>query len=235
MPEKPRLKKNDYWMIQHFKGWFVKTNQDCFNPDAATLMDFNTDQTEGTAFFYALPFSTKTALIEYTLFSKHVLEDVVYEEALKQYVEKQLKITNYTIEEKEFGVIPMTNHAFPKRDHNIINIGTAGRQTKGSSGYTFKFIQKHSKALVDSLVKYNHPFSAPSVSSRFRFYDSILLNILSKNKLKGSDIFMSMFQKNNAEQVLKFLDNETSISEELKIISSLPVVPFTKAALNHIL
>ncbi|MGI8597740.1 MAG: lycopene cyclase family protein [Chitinophagaceae bacterium] len=235
MPEKPRLKKNDYWMIQHFKGWFVKTNQDCFNPDAATLMDFNTDQTEGTAFFYALPFSTKTALIEYTLFSKDVQEDVVYEEALKQYVEKQLKITEYIIEEKEFGVIPMTNHAFPKRDHNIINIGTAGGQTKGSSGYTFKFIQKHSKAIVDSLVKYNHPFSAPPVSSRFRFYDSILLNILSKNKLKGSDIFMRMFQKNNAQRVLKFLDNESSISEELKIIYSLPVVPFTKAALNHIL
>jgi lycopene beta-cyclase len=198
-------------------------------------MDFNTDQTEGTAFFYALPFSTKTALIEYTLFSKHVLEDVVYEEALKQYVENQLKITNYTIEEKEFGVIPMTNHAFPKRDHNIINIGTAGGQTKGSSGYTFKFIQKHSKAIVDSLVKYNHPFSAPPVSSRFRFYDSVLLHILSKKKLKGSEIFMRMFLKNKPQQVFKFLDNESTVAEDISIISTLPTMPFAKAAINHLL
>ena len=235
MPEKFSLKKNDYWMLQHFKGWFIKTEEDCFDPDAATLMDFDTDQTEGTAFFYALPFSTKNALIEYTLFSKDQLDDVVYEAALKNYVEKKLRIIKYIVEEKEFGIIPMTNHAFSKSNHNIINIGTAGGQTKGSSGYTFKFIQKHSKAITDSLIQYGNPFSAQTFSSRFRFYDSVLLYILSKKQLKGSEIFMRMFQKNKPQQVLKFLDNETSPLEDLAVISTLPTLPFAKAAKDHLL
>jgi lycopene beta-cyclase len=235
MFEKPLLKKNDYWMLQHFKGWFIHTEEDSFDPGAATLMDFDTDQTEGTAFFYKLPFSTKTALIEYTLFSTKLLEDVAYENALKNYVEQKLNITNYKVEEKEFGVIPMTNYNFQKRDQNIINIGTAGGQTKGSSGYTFKFIQKYSKAIVDSLIKYNHPFSAKTFSTRFRFYDSVLLHILSKKQLKGADIFIRMFQKNKPQQVLKFLDNESTLKEDLKIITTLPTIPFAKAALNHLL
>jgi lycopene beta-cyclase len=235
MIKKPLLKKNDYWMLQHFKGWLIHTEEDCFDPASATLMDFDTDQTEGTAFFYALPFSTKSALIEYTLFSNKLLEDVAYEEALKDYVENKLQITRYTIEEKEFGVIPMTNHSFSKRAQNIINIGTAGGQTKGSSGYTFKFIQKQSKAIVESLISDNNPFSAKTFSSRFQFYDSVLLHILNKKQLKGADIFMRMFQKNKPQKVLKFLDNESTITEDLSIISSLPTIPFAKAALYHLL
>jgi lycopene beta-cyclase len=235
MIEKPLLKKNDYWMLQHFKGWFIHTEEDYFDPAAATLMDFDTDQAEGTAFFYALPFTAKTALVEYTLFSNKLLEDVAYEEALKDYVENKLKVSGYTIEEKEFGIIPMTNHAFTKKDQNIINIGTAGGQTKGSSGYTFKFIQKQSKAIVESLIQHGHPFAASSFPSRFRFYDSVLLHILNKKQLKGADIFMRMFHKNKPQQVLKFLDNESTLKEDLSIISTLPTMPFAKAAINHFL
>jgi hypothetical protein len=42
-----------------------------------------------------------------------------------------------------------------------------------------------------------------------------------------------LFKKNKATQVFKFLDNETSLAEELKIISTLPTMPFLKAALKQ--
>jgi len=32
--------------------------------------------------------------------------------------------------------------------------------------------------------------------------------------------------------VLKFLDNETSVQEELRIISTLPTIPFLKSAVS---
>ena len=47
----------------------------------------------------------------------------------------------------------MTNYKFSKGENRIINIGTAGGQTKGSSGYTFQFIQKHSEKIIDALVQ----------------------------------------------------------------------------------
>ncbi|MBD0367843.1 MAG: lycopene cyclase, partial [Flavisolibacter sp.] len=123
---KPELRKNHYWLLQHFKGWLIKTAEPAFDPSVATLMDFRTDQSKGTTFFYVLPFSATEALVEYTLFSEKVLSDDAYEEALKEYIEGQLKIKTYEVKEKEFGIIPMTNFSFPQRQSNIINIGTAG-------------------------------------------------------------------------------------------------------------
>lgn len=231
---KPQLSARQCWLLQHFKGWYIKTEQPVFNSAIGTLMDFRTSQEQGATFFYVLPFSPTEALVEYTLFSDKLLESQIYDAALRQYISIKVGITDYQIIEAEYGVIPMTNYKFSKRQGNIVNIGTAGGQTKASSGYTFQFIQKKSRALVDSLIQYGHPFNAPSDSSRFHFYDSVLLNILHKRTLQGAAIFTELFKKNKASKVFAFLDNETTLADELKIISTLPTLPFTKAALQHL-
>ncbi|MBD0278581.1 MAG: lycopene cyclase, partial [Flavisolibacter sp.] len=66
------------------------------------------------------------------------------------------------------------------------------------------------------------------------FYDSVLLHILQHRQLPGAAIFTDLFKKNAPQKVLQFLDNETSLVEELRIISTLPTLPFAKAALQHI-
>ncbi len=231
---KPSLQKGDIWMLQHFKGWFIHTNDPVFDAQSATLMDFKTNQSSGTTFFYVLPFSPTSALIEYTLFSDNVLGDDVYEQALQDYVAALPGIKSYQVEEKEFGVIPMTNFSFTPTQNNIINLGTAGGQTKGSSGYTFQFIQKHSAALVANLEKLGHPFLQTSSSKRFHFYDSVLLNVLQKKYLSGSQIFTHLFKKNKATALFKFLDNETTLAEDISILKSLPSLPFIKAAIRHL-
>ena len=232
--KKPNLRSNQYWLLQHFKGWFIETVEPVFDAGSATLMDFRTGQEKGTAFFYVLPFSAKTALIEYTLFSTKLLAENEYEKALKNYTELQLKIKNYTILKIEFGMIPMTNYSFASAKNNIINIGTAGGQTKASSGYTFSFIQKHSMDIVKGLSESSNPTAYFKKTKRFGFYDSILLHILYHQKLKGEEIFERLFDKNKAALVFKFLDNETSLAEEITIINSLPALPFMKAAMKQI-
>lgn len=231
--EKPALKRGQYWLLQHFKGWTIETEQPVFNPEEATLMDFRTDQRHGTTFVYVMPFSRTRALVEYTLFTNDLLVSSEYDEGLKEYMREHLKGCSYKVEEEESGIIPMTNYKFPASNGNIINIGTAGGQTKASSGYTFRFIQKHSAAIVGQLLKTNHP-SATTGAGRFQFYDSTLLHILHHNKLAGHSIFTHLFQKNKPQQVLRFLDNESSLKDELKIISSLPTLPFLKAALKQL-
>jgi lycopene beta-cyclase len=231
--DKPVLKKKEYYLLQHFKGWMIETEKPVFNPGEATLMDFRTDQQHGTTFVYVMPFSETKALVEYTLFSEKILELFQYEEGLKEYITKHLRIDSYKIIETEFGVIPMTNHRFPANEGNIINIGSAGGQTKGSSGYTFRFIQKNSAEMTERLSQGKHP-ADKSVKGKYHFYDSVLLNILHNKKLSGKEIFSDLFQKNKPQQVLRFLDNESSLSDELKIISSLPTWPFLKAALKQL-
>jgi lycopene beta-cyclase len=232
--DKPQFQKNDVWMLQHFKGWIIDAHENAFEAEVGTLMDFRIDQGFGTAFCYVLPFNSKQALVEYTLFSQELLQQDQYDEGLKNYVQDILKISSYRIIETEFGVIPMTNYQFQAHKNNLVNIGTAGGQTKGSSGYTFNFIQKHSKAIVDSLLETGNPFVKQD-PKRFNFYDSVLLKVLKDGAVPGKDIFTDLFKKNSVDKVFKFLDNETSLAEEMKIISTLPTLPFLKAGISQVI
>jgi lycopene beta-cyclase len=231
--EKPQLNKKEYYLLQHFKGQIIETAKPVFSSNAATFMDFRVHQQYGTSFVYVMPFTETKALVEYTLFTQELLQPEQYKDELKQYINEFLQTGSYTVTDEEFGIIPMTNHKFAVHTNNIIHIGTAGGQTKASSGYTFRFIQKHAAAITAGLVKNNNPFIKQS-SKRFEFYDSVLLNILNHNKLPGDEIFTDLFKKNKPQQVLRFLDNETSLAEEIKIFSTLPTLPFLKSAIKQL-
>lgn len=218
---------------QHFIGWFIKSKEAVFTPNCATFMDFSVEQKGNTRFMYVLPTSENEALLEYTLFSKNLLSKEEYEAEIQKYIEN-LGITEYEIIVKEQGNIPMTCYPFWKHNtKNIINIGSAGGWTKASTGYTFKNASKKSKALVQFL-KSESDFRKFHKRDKFWFYDLLLLDILgSKNEL-GSKIFSSMFKEGDSSVIFKFLDEETSFSEDLQVIWRCPKMLFIKALLGRI-
>lgn len=231
---KPLVKQpHKHYLLQHFMGWVIRTDKPAFDPSAATLMDFRVGQIHGTSFVYTLPLSTNTALVEYTLFSKATLPEAEYEQALRQYITRNVACEKYEILETEYGIIPMTNHRFPQQEQRIVYVGGAGGQTKASTGYTFRFIQQQSSEIVAALeqgkTKLTH-----KPSSRFHFYDSILLHILSEDELDGKAIFSRLFRRNTPAQVLKFLDNDTSLWEDLKLVMTLQKRTFLKAAMKEL-
>ena len=69
---------------------------------------------------------------------------------------------------------------------------------------------------------------------RFNLYDSILLNVLQNKKMSGDKIFAQLFKNNSVQSILKFLDNETSLKEELKIMNSVSLKTFLPAAIKEI-
>ena len=228
-------RKDAIYLLQHFKGWLIECDNDHFDPARATLMDFRVDQHRGTTFGYVLPLTSRKALVEYTLFTDKVLGQDEYDVELKNYLSEILGIKNYKVIDQEFGVIPMTNEKFLFYDKNgIFNIGSAGGQTKASSGYTFQFIQKQADSIVDCLLNGKELAWIRNDPGRFRFYDSVLLRILKNNSYPGHEIFTRMFLRNPADRILRFLDNESTFKEELKLITSLPTIPFLKSALKQV-
>lgn len=229
------LEKNIVVLLQHFKGWLIETETEAFDERIATFMDFRISQEKGTAFVYVLPVAKNRALIEYTLFSEKVLNADEYDHALNVYISNQLKINAYKLLHTESGVIPMTNYAFPKGEGRIINIGSAAGQIKGSSGYSFQFIQKHSAKIMDALVKGEDPLQLSSVlEKRFHLYDAALLNVLKHKKISGDTLFAQLFKNNSPQAVFKFLDNETNLKEELKIMNSVPLKVFLPATIKQV-
>ena len=231
----PMKQKNAHHLLQHFKGWIIETAEDAFDLHACTLMDFRVGQQHGTTFVYVMPLTKRKALVEYTLFTEQLLKDDQYVDGLKNYIKDFLKGVAYTIEEEEFGIIPMTSAQFKREEGNTIFIGTAGGQTKASSGFTFMFIQKQSVLIVDRLKKTGKPFYHPTkMQQRYNWFDKVLLNVLIKRRVPGDIVFKKLFQKNPIDRIFRFLDNETQLHEELRLIATLPTFPFLQAGMEEI-
>ncbi|SHG75823.1 lycopene cyclase family protein [Flagellimonas flava] len=227
--------QNKYPLLQqHFLGWFVKTKETVFQPEEATFMDFSIPQKGNTRFMYVLPFSETEALLEYTLFSETLLEKSEYENAIKDYIQHKLGGVGYEILEVEQGSIPMTCYPFHhKNSERIFHLGIAGGWAKPSTGFTFYNTHRNVKQLVATL-KQGSSLKRFYRRDRFWFYDLLLLDILYEKNHLGGAIFESMFKKRKASLILKFLGNETSFWEDLKIISACPKKPFLRALLRRL-
>ena len=221
------------YLKQHFVGWFIKSKEAVFNTDCATFMDFSINQKGNTRFMYVLPASPTEALIEYTLFSKDLLSKEAYESEIEDYIQK-LGITSYEIVEKEKGNIPMTSYPFWKHNtKNIIHIGSAGGWTKASTGYTFKSATKKSKALVRFLTT-ESDFRKFHKKDKFWFYDLLFLDVLNRRNDLGWTIFSALFKKGNPGLIFRFLDEETSFTEDLKVVWKCPKGLFISALTGRV-
>ena len=229
--EKDFFEKNDGFikLLQPFKGWIIKTEKPVFDTSSFVMMDFRLRWKNRTSFTYVLPISATEAMIEFTLFNTHTLASEDFDKKLKQYISEILKVEKYKILEEETGVIPMTDFPFHQKNNSTLTkIGTAGGWVKPSSGYAFKNCEKYAQTVVQNIIANRLP-SYQLFKKRYRWYDSIMLNILwHKNEL-GTSLFTEMFEKNEVTDIFKFLDDEGDLVSDFFIIKSFKPFPFLKA------
>jgi len=195
-------------------------------------MNFDIPQKGNTRFMYVLPLSANKALLEYTLFSKDLLDRQDYVDEITAFA-NQIPTGGYTVIEEEQGNIPMTCYRFDLNNtENILQIGTAGGWTKPSTGYTFQRINSKTKSLVEFL-KHNRPLKQFGQKNRFWFYDLLFLDVLSKDNSNGHDLFKRLFQKNSPEVIFKFLDEKSNYWQEFQIMRSFNVRQFIRALLQR--
>ncbi len=222
--------KDDYFTIQqHFKGWLIETEKPVFDTTTFVMMDFQVKWQNSTSFTYVLPFSPTKAMVEFTLFTPDLIEYDAYDILLKKYIQDILKIDQYHITKVEYGVIPMTDYPFQKANQKgMMKIGTAGAHVKPSSGYAFKNMEKVAQKIIGNL-KNNRPPASNILSKKFYFYDTLYLDVLVNHNQLGESIYTDMYEKNSIQQIFKFLEEETSLWEDFKIIISFKFSPFLKA------
>ncbi len=217
--------------VQHFLGWVVETTNPVFDAECPMFMDFDVDQDNDCRFFYIIPQSATKALVEYTGFSKEALPKEVYETNIKNYLSEKLQISNYTIAETEYGEVPMVESAFINPyGQRIVNIGTAGGFSKPSTGYTFYFIQKQLKQLVNQLKSGLPLITLPPRELRFSHYDKIFMEVIDGKKIPARDLFSNLFKQNKIETLLAFLNEESTYWEDITIMNSAPKQYFIPAA-----
>lgn len=255
LPQPAPQRPGRHYLLQHFKGWVIEAAKPVFDPTAATFMDFRLEQRGETRFAYVLPFDEHRALVEYTLFSPELLKPEEYDAGLRQYISEHLGLSPeprtlstrvagpqerlhptpepYTVLEQEFGIIPMTDAPFALRQSpHVMNIGTAGGRTKASTGYTFQRIQTQSRRIAESLLRTGQPFYPLPRFNRHELFDSVLLDVITHGRDTAKAAFTDLFRKNPPQRVLKFLDETTSLAEDLAIMSSVNTLAFGRGALE---
>lgn len=209
---------------QSFQGWKVNFDRPVFRPDTMRLMDFNIPQNEYTQFMYVLPTSEREALVEFTRFGTEVIPEELAQLQLRNYLLPYQE--KYVVEEVERGSIPMSQNAgHHHRSPKIISTGSRAGKLKATTGYAFKNMFNHAKALVaeDKLNKVENPWYAmPSRGGgRFAFYDFLLLFILKQKPHWGQSIFTRLFKVKPYEEVFAFLDEKSAIGWELGMFARL--------------
>lgn len=219
-------------LLQHFLGYVVRTDQPVFDTLWPDLMHFGIPQHDQCRFVYVLPLAPDRALIEFTLFSEALLERTEYERVLHGYILERLGEVGWSVEETEFGVIPMSDE--PAREFpspHVVRIGTSGGYTNPATGYTFRNTQKRLAELVTH-YRETGKWQAPTGRWQWRFglYASVMLNVLEKRRVPAPEMFYDLYRKNPVDRVFRFLDGESSFPEELKLMSSTAIRHFLLAS-----
>ena len=218
--------KNEAHLLQSFLGYVITPDKLLSETDCVDLMDFEVAQQGNTQFVYTLPFSENKLLVELTRFGAAAITAAEAEPVLQAYISKHYG--NYTIVETEKGCIPMSTAATTVENiPGVIPIGGRAGAIKPSTGYAFKNMARHAETIATALQNNTTPNTIES-AARFKFYDRLLLLILLKQPQMGKQIFQSLFQKNKTIDVLRFLDEKTSLYQDLSILFSLPILPFIR-------
>jgi lycopene beta-cyclase len=228
--------KARFSLLQHFKGREIITEHDFFDTRTARLMDFRVEQQNGPTFVYVLPYSPRHALIEYTLFSPELLSSQQYDAALDRYLEEFLKLSkgDWKTGREEFGIIPMADQLYQAGESaNITYMGTAAGLPKASTGYTFSRIHRRSAAVAASLAERSRVKIGQPSAWRFRSYDIMLLDILKQPPEQYLAVFEALFKNNDLSRVLRFIDEQTSAYEDVKVMASVPWLPFLSAGARN--
>ncbi|MFF9276697.1 lycopene cyclase family protein [Streptomyces griseosporeus] len=221
-------------LLQHFHGWFVRTDRPCFDPAAVELMDFRTPQPpHGLSFGYVLPLGTREALVEYTEFSPRPLTPSAYASAVRSYAEDVLRLGPLRVLGRETGVIPMTDAPLPRQvGASVFRIGAAGGATRPATGYTFAGLQRQTRAVADALRRGRRPVPPPAHPARARAMDAVLLRALDSGRVDGPELFARLFARVPTERLLRFLDGRTRLHEDIAVGLRTPVGPMLRTALE---
>ncbi|MGA9269598.1 MAG: lycopene cyclase, partial [Lutimonas sp.] len=69
----------------------------------------------------------------------------------------------------------------------------------------------------------------------YQWYDRTLLDVLLTNKMEGREVFAKIFKKRPPKSILAFLGNESSVWDDLQIMSSLPILPFLTSGVKQLI
>ena len=211
---------------QVFVGSEIISNQNIFDENVVTLMDFS-ESNKNVIFTYILPFSKNKALIETTFFSSEINFKQV--EKIHNLTLKKFDIKEITRPEQ--AVLPMSPYIDRKMEEQYFRIGNFGGASRPASGYAFTRI-----ALWADQIKTKKEFCYDMIHHKENYLtnwlDKIFLSVLRSNPKKAPEIFKVFFTKVPISSVIRFLSDQSRLVDYFVIILKLPKLVMLRGLIN---
>jgi lycopene beta-cyclase len=220
----------DAWM--RFDGVEVETDGPSFDPGCVSLMDFRVPQIDGPAFLYTLPSSATRALVEFTRITRDGRSGGGGE-LLARHLDSALGSVPYRVLRREAGELPLRPRRRRPRSQHCLALGAPAGLVKASTGYGYERTRRDSACIADQIRRGQTPTGLPH-KARHVALDSVFLELAVRDPGTLTRSLELLFARNSADTVLRFLDERTSLAEEARLVSSLPVAPFVDAALRTV-
>jgi len=214
---------------QSFSGLEIECDADRFDPGSATLMEFSFGRAAEIAFLYLLPFSSRCALIEATVFAPEPLGPSELAASLESLVHRQVKGAGYAVLRSEHGVLPMGQAApAPNPDVTYVRAGAAAGGVRAASGFAFQRIQRWAEDCAAALAAGRPPLAHPSDPWLLRSMDRLFLRVLRAEPEGAPTLFLKLFSMKNPGRVVRFMSDRATLTDCVAIILALPARPFLR-------
>lgn len=214
---------------QFFLGREIRTARPVFDPARVHLMEFRTARSRGVDFVYTLPFAPDRALVEVTSFAPASPGRDVFAAWLEAEIAELNPGDTETLRE-ESGALPMEVGFTDQRRDGVIAMGLRGGAARPSTGYAFARIQAQADHVAAALMNGEAP--RPTLDGpATRFMDRVFLQVLQTMPERGPALFESLFRNAPPDRLERFLSGSTHPVDRLSVMTSLPTLPFLRAAL----
>lgn len=222
---------SQYQGFQKFVGWDV-TLENAHGLEYVLLKDARIPQTDGYRFFYLLPWTAKSLLVEDTYYSNSsdLNHDKIGEEIQKYISEQGWKIAS--VDRKEAGCLPLPYFAEPSVAKEFISLGARSGIFHPVTGYTFP----DAVARVDLIIRAPLTEWRDLLADYDRYKKSQMSFLLKLNRM----LFLAAepelrykvlqrFYKLPADLIGRFYKGELKAFDWLRILIGKPPVPISKA------
>ena len=202
---------------QAFIGNEIVSQNDKFNPEVLTLMEFSKNNKD-IEFTYTLPFSKNHALVETTLFSRSPSFNNI------QRIHNQLliKYNSFKSIREERGELPMTL-AKDYVNNNNLPIGLSAGMARPSTGYSMMRIAQWVISIENKKIKGNNISEFQFRPNRLlEWFDSIFLTVCYFWPHNAPIVFMRLFSNADVKSIIRFMSDVPTSRDIFSIILSMP-------------
>ena len=223
------LKSSSGGLQQHFLGRWIEMSAPVFDPQTATLMDFQPRPEEPFHFIYVLPISSTRALIESTCYSPVAREEDWYRHRIHEYLQSLGK--DYDILDEESGQIPLHSETAPQ-GVRIKSVGLRSGTLRSSSGYAFAQNLIQSWKIAGQVGEGSALQIPDSCHPMEKWMDQVMLRLIRQRPDQAIEAMMAVAGALNGNDFKEFMTGHSRARARWSLVWGLPKRPMINAALG---